>query len=307
MATSPRLSVIVPVYNAETYLHRCVDSILQQSYTDFELILVDDGSSDKSGEICDTQAQKDSRVHVIHQPNSGVSAARNAGLEKAAGEWITFVDADDYLEQGFFCALENPQADLLLQSWKSFGDIHDYTEPMPTDKLTTPTAIKAFLTQHLNTLFMRTPWGKFYRKEHIGQFRFDTSLVIGEDTVFFFEYLSRCSSLQVCNTASYMYLLRFNDRRRNMAPKEALSQFHAVYKAYRKLNVNAPEYLKSTFFYYRFLCSARCYRKVMFQWYDDPIVREARKAIQKEMSGREIWKYAWKRFLAHIRKMRNKA
>lgn len=91
------ISVIVPVYNVEPYLHQCVDSILAQTYTDFELILVDDGSPDNCGAICDEYAEKDSRIRVIHQKNGGLSAARNAGIDAARGEYLAFVDSDDWV------------------------------------------------------------------------------------------------------------------------------------------------------------------------------------------------------------------
>ena len=92
-----QVSIIVPVYQVETYLRQCIDSILAQTFTDFELILVDDGSKDKSGEICEEYAGKDGRVRVIHKENGGLSDARNAGLEQAAGEYFMFVDSDDYI------------------------------------------------------------------------------------------------------------------------------------------------------------------------------------------------------------------
>ena len=90
------ISVIVPVYNAEKYLHRCVDSILTQTFDNFELLLINDGSNDNSGVICDEYALKDSRVRVFHKENGGVSSARNLGLDNSKGEWIAFCDADDY-------------------------------------------------------------------------------------------------------------------------------------------------------------------------------------------------------------------
>ena len=90
-----RISVIIPVYNTEQYLSRCLDSILSQSFDDFELLLIDDGSTDSSGAICDSYAEKDSRVRVFHKENGGVSSARNLGLDNAKGEWIYFVDSDD--------------------------------------------------------------------------------------------------------------------------------------------------------------------------------------------------------------------
>ena len=99
MNFSPKISIIVPVYKVEKYLRRCLDSIVAQTFTDWECILVDDGSPDNSGEICDEYAQKDYRFKVIHQENKGVSAARNKGLDEAKGEWIGFVDSDDWIEK----------------------------------------------------------------------------------------------------------------------------------------------------------------------------------------------------------------
>lgn len=93
--STPAISVIVPVYNAEKYLNRCIDSILGQTFTDFELLLINDGSKDNSGAICDEYAQKDTRVRVFHKENGGVSSARNVGLDEARGGWVTFVDSDD--------------------------------------------------------------------------------------------------------------------------------------------------------------------------------------------------------------------
>lgn len=115
-STTPTISVIVPVYNAEKYLRRCIDSVLAQTYTDFELLLIDDGSIDKSGEICDEYARKDARVRVFHQENGGVSSARNLGLDNAKGEWITFVDSDDWVVDNMYeemlAQLESAQAEM---------------------------------------------------------------------------------------------------------------------------------------------------------------------------------------------------
>ena len=118
----PKISVIVPVYKAEKYLHRCVDSILAQTFTDFELLLINDGSPDNSGVICDEYAQKDNRIRVFHKENGGVSSARNIGLDNAKGEWITFIDSDDYIEQGYFEIPLDTTADLLIQNYESFND-----------------------------------------------------------------------------------------------------------------------------------------------------------------------------------------
>ena len=114
----PLLSIIVPVYDVERYLQKCIDSILAQTFTDFELILVDDGSPDNCPALCDAAAAKDARIRVIHQKNGGLSAARNAGLDVARGEWIGFVDSDDYIApemyETLYKAVQSTGADLAL-------------------------------------------------------------------------------------------------------------------------------------------------------------------------------------------------
>ena len=100
-----KVSAIVPVYNVEKYIYRCVDSILNQTFSDFELILVDDGSPDNCPQICDEYAKKDSRIKVIHKENGGLSSARNAGLDIASGEWISFIDSDDWIHKDYLLYL----------------------------------------------------------------------------------------------------------------------------------------------------------------------------------------------------------
>lgn len=112
----PRLSVIVPVYSAEKYITKCLDSILSQTFTDFELLLVDDGSPDRCGEICDQYAKMDKRIKVFHKDNGGVSNARNLGLSKADGAYIAFVDPDDYIDKDMF-------KDTITYLQKTDGDI----------------------------------------------------------------------------------------------------------------------------------------------------------------------------------------
>ena len=115
----PEVSVIVPIYNVELYLSRCIDSILAQTFTDFELILVDDGSPDKCGEICDKYAAQDKRIHVIHKENGGLSDARNAGIEWTLNNtsclWITFVDSDDWVHPEYL--------EILYKVCKDFLDL----------------------------------------------------------------------------------------------------------------------------------------------------------------------------------------
>lgn len=118
------ISVIVPVYNSEKTLVRCVDSILSQTFSDFELLLVDDGSTDSSGKMCDNYALKDKRVHVFHKKNGGVSSARNVGLDNASGKWVTFCDSDDYVNGNWlqiYLSFCSKNVKLVMQSIKYIG------------------------------------------------------------------------------------------------------------------------------------------------------------------------------------------
>ena len=124
----PKVSIIVPIYNSETHLSRCIDSILAQTYSDFELILVNDGSIDNSGKICDEYAQKDSRIIVIHKENGGTSSARNIGLEKSHGEYITFVDSDDTIYPNYLCTFSY-NADFEVAGLETIGNKEEISIP----------------------------------------------------------------------------------------------------------------------------------------------------------------------------------
>ena len=128
----PLLSIIVPVYDVERYLPKCMDSILAQTFTDFELILVEDGSPDNCPALCDAAAEKDARIRVIHQKNGGLSAARNAGLDAARGEWIGFVDSDDYIApemyEALYKAVQSTGADLALCD---YAEVDETGAPCP--------------------------------------------------------------------------------------------------------------------------------------------------------------------------------
>lgn len=123
----PQFSVIVPVYNVERYLVTCVNSVLEQSFTDIELILIDDGSTDNSGALCDAYSMQDPRVHTIHQANGGLGEARNTGILAAAGEWILFLDSDDYWERDALSRIAEkmqqwPECPLYVCRWKKFSE-----------------------------------------------------------------------------------------------------------------------------------------------------------------------------------------
>ena len=144
------ISVIVPIYKSELFLEKCVDSILQQTYTNLEIILVDDGSPDKSGELCDSLADKDSRIKVLHKTNGGVCSARNAGIDIAKGEFVAFVDHDDTIEKNMYECMYNHvievNADICICSHTIYWNGYARTYSVPHKKIYTPvTLIEAFI------------------------------------------------------------------------------------------------------------------------------------------------------------------
>lgn len=202
-----RISIIVPVYNTAAYLPRCVDSIVNQSFRDFELILVDDGSADNSGELCDRYAEKDPRIHVIHQANANSSAARNAGLDMARGEWIAFIDSDDWVHREYLKTLlsgAEDGTDVVICG--SVQTEEASLEDKPTGEAVFKTCdLQAFRKNHL---FKTRIWGRLYRRSAIGDLRFVTGAEPIEDSFFnavFFDEHTRVSASAV---KLYYYYMR---------------------------------------------------------------------------------------------------
>ena len=204
------VSVVVPVYNAGGVVSRCVDSILAQSYTDFEVLLVNDGSTDNSGAICDNYAQQDGRVKVIHQENSGVSAARNAGLKAAQGEWVTFVDSDDmvldcFLEALVEAASRSAQVDLAYCGYVIIEDHSSIKTYVSETYLGKESIHEALSKTYL--LYRCSPWAKLFRRSIIVEhdMRFDSNLTISEDRLFLYNYLTHVRGIATTSTIGYLY------------------------------------------------------------------------------------------------------
>jgi len=204
--SSPLTSVVVPVYNAEKTLRQCIDSILGPGYKDFELILVDDGSKDSSPRICDEYAHKDNRVKAFHKLNGGVSSARNYGLDHAQGKWITFIDSDDYITEGYFDGIEDLEEDVLIKGYQKF-DHSGAVVGRETEELLGNSDFSDFLSQYVTDSLLRGPVFKFYKRSLIDNLRFLTDMKIGEDAWFVFNYLARCKSFAVLPKGKYMVRL----------------------------------------------------------------------------------------------------
>ena len=205
---APLVSIIVPVYNAERYLNRCIDSILSQTMTDFELILVDDGSKDNSGRICDEYAEKDARVRVFHKPNGGVSSARNLGLDNVTGNWITYVDADDrcsckYLEH--LLAKTDEGTDLILSYAVVCDSLGENAEVYPEYRVDASNFERLFVDSDMH--WHTSPWAKLYRASIIyeNNLRFNEMMHIGEDADFLFSYMLITDKIYVSSDTDYYY------------------------------------------------------------------------------------------------------
>ena len=206
-ATLPKVSIIVPVYNVKAYLSRCIDAILAQRLQDFELILVDDGSSDGSGEICDRYAALDRRIMVIHQENQGVSVARNVGIDHARAPYLLFCDSDDYPEPGWAASLyqkilAQPDALIMTNVWSGNEDVHR--------KLITQENFPDYdhipINECERIIVYAFVWNKIYRKDLLEQIRFDESICYEEDYRFNLEYMKRCKEAVFIPTPQYVHL-----------------------------------------------------------------------------------------------------
>lgn len=210
----PVLSIIIPVFRAERFLNRCIDSILEQTFSDYELILVDDGSPDHCGQICDEYASKDGRIIVIHQENKGVSAARNVGLTIAKGKYITFVDADDAMEriayQEMICKAEDISADIVCCGVKYYSESGVYKRSDLTDEFS------CNRDEMLLTLYaLPDPLGgsccnKIFRYDIVSSIRYQEDVAMGEDWLYLFEAYTK-ASLQYKLPGPYYWVTEHED------------------------------------------------------------------------------------------------
>ena len=201
------ISIIVPVYKAEKYLDNCINSLLAQTYTDLEIILVDDGAPDASGAICDAYAAKDSRIRVIHQQNGGLSAARNAGLFVASGEYVGFVDADDTVESDMFellvHAINGHQLAMCGVRRVAEGQV-----PQPTSSDAMMTVLdNAGLWEEIFGKLNNSVCNKLFDSKLISNVTFPQSLIHGEDFLFHLSYLPRVQSGVMLNAVKYNYYI----------------------------------------------------------------------------------------------------
>lgn len=273
----PKVSIIVPVYKAEKYLNRCIDSIIAQTFTDWELLLIDDGSPDRSGEICDEYAQKDTRIRVFHKNNGGVSSARNLGLDNVLGEYVTFVDSDDWLLDNALtlCSSYFGQYEIIRFSMMF---VKSMTEEKKR-KLILP--LSNSKTDILQRILRRNSllgvWGGIYKRELfcIQSIRFDPKLVMAEDWLVLCQLVNQCHSIIDLPDVCYFYNVMNEESCSNNPSVEKVEQCMIALENIISSIGLSKLYINS------FVISFRILLKAMFL----AVLREARsiKYIKKRM------------------------
>lgn len=211
MSKKPHISVILPVYNAEKTLSKCIKSVLEQDFTDFELIIVNDGSKDSSLSICENYAVQDNRIQIINKQNNGVSSARNIALDNVRGKYICFIDADDWVEReylsAFFKTSKNPDKETVIQG--CFEDTETESTikcSLPDEQYNLENFTRVFL--QLRILGYGYPFAKLYQTDIINEYnlRFDINIHFIEDLLFFLNYLQYIKSLRSVSEINYHYV-----------------------------------------------------------------------------------------------------
>jgi len=245
-----KVSIIVPIYNVEKYLRKCIESILNQTYKNIELILINDGSPDNSADICVEYSKRDKRIKFISQDNSGVSIARNTGIKEATGDYILFIDSDDYIEKYTIETLVNSveDKDMIVCSYYKEKEEKPKKEMPVTQKYLV--SKKNMLQQiHTNKAIYGYIWNKLYKKSIIDKYNieFRSNIAICEDLLFNIEYLDKADTdIVITNEKLYHYIMRGNSavNAKNINKKlTALASYQIIEELYKEKYPFALEHL----------------------------------------------------------------
>lgn len=230
------ISIIVPVYNSDKYLNNCLESIHRQQYQDWECILIDDGSTDEGGAICDSWCKFDSRMRVFHQPNSGVSVARNNGIKYAFGEHIVFIDSDDWIDENYLSILyaNRGTCDLIVSGYIDHYESGQIiaSKPCKSEFIDISRTYVYIITDLLRKNLLYGPTNKLYKSEIIRKHNitFPDDCFLGEDLVFNFNYLDHIVSIETISEAHYNYRrLQFG----SLSTKVHQNQFQTDYQHWK--------------------------------------------------------------------------
>lgn len=287
------ISVIIPAYNAQPYIKRCLDSVQAQTFTDFEVIVVDDGSTDRTADICKDYEKKDGRVHLYMQENTGVSAARNLGLRCAAGEWIAFIDADDYIDADYLSALyELAVRNDAQMAIIGNDDCRDSDASVIRRShvfqgvLSAVQAMKIYFNTNDFTCVM---WAKLLRRELFESLVFDQRCSVGEDLNLFYRLVMQCRTVAVDTAViGYHHMIHADSLIRSCPLEERMKEIDMLDAMVSFFEQHDPE-LSDDVKYYR--CHQLMYLFVAVKDYDRGISATYRMLRQKYVSCfKDVWK-----------------
>lgn len=241
----PEISIIIPIYNVESYLEKCIETVINQTIKDIEIILVNDGSTDNSGYICDIFAKKDSRIKVIHKSNEGVSKARNDGLDIAKGRYIGFVDGDDFIDLDMFETLYEDivsnDADMSICCLRHYYEKNDKGKQTGViykkKKCNCEEAIYMGLKEKNVGLFL---WNKLFKREVIGAQRLPEHYAVAEDTFFVIQYLLKVDKIIINEAPKYYYRQRLNSCTKSEFSNKDLHTVKVFDEIYKQLSGTYP-------------------------------------------------------------------
>ena len=291
-----KISVIVPVYNVEAYLERCVESILQQTYAHFELILINDGSTDSSGQICDHLASQYENIKVYHIENSGVSNARNMGIQLATGSWVTFIDSDDFVTQDYLATLASAVEGVNVGF--AIAPLHHIKNGIVTDIPSHSGKTELWSTEEtMKELLMTTrtsffPVAKLFKRDLLADEKFNTNYHLAEDALFLTELLlkTRCSSVFIDKPVYYY------DHREGSATTSVNRHVFDTIEVYQQIIAQVSQAFPNLKYE---LINRECWSYITVY---DKIIFTSREEYQKEKAElrtwivqhrREIWKDAY--------------
>ena len=291
-----KISVIVPVYNVEAYLERCVESILQQTYAHFELILINDGSTDSSGQICDHLASQYENIKVHHIENAGVSNARNMGIQLATGSWVTFIDSDDFVTQDYLATLASAVEGLNVGF--VIAPLHHIKNGIVTDLPPHSGKTELWSTEEtMKELLMTTrtsffPVAKLFKRDLLADEKFNTHYHLAEDALFLTELLlkTRCSSVFIDKPVYYY------DHREGSATTSVNQHVFDTIEVYKQIIAQVSQAFPNLKYE---LINRECWSYITVY---DKIIFTSREEYQKEKAElrtwivqhrREIWKDAY--------------
>ena len=275
-----KISVIIPIYNVEKYLKRCIESVIKQTYSDLEIILVDDGSQDGCAKICDEYKKKDERIIVIHKKNGGLSDARNVGLKVATGEIISYIDSDDYLDLDMYekmiKAMEEKNADIVVCGTNiDYEDGHTKVKCEKEEK--SFNREEALIELNSFKSFDMAVWNKLYKREVVDKIEFPVGKK-SEDYFVMYQYFARAKKVVIINQAKYHYFQRSNSISRGKNVTHDYIEGSKSQKEFFEKNFPDLNYVGNTAYAFSYIATYNRYIKNELK-----MTNEMKKEFKKEV------------------------